>query len=113
MWNLLETAFGYAGSREAAVAEADRILRKTFPELPVNYICEASCIIKFERLTREALDRLHLRHKIDTPNFGGGTIVIVEHLRERHVVDGTKRINRWKNHGITETDAAVVIARKQ
>jgi hypothetical protein len=112
LWKRVESAFWYAGTREKAIAEADRIFRKTFPAFPEGYISESACNIQFERLTRESIGNLELRHTMNRPQFGTGTIVIVKHGGLRYVVDGTKRINRWKSQGSTETDEAVIIARK-
>jgi hypothetical protein len=112
LWKRVEAAFWYVGTREKAIGEADRIFRKTYRDFPENYISEPTCTITFERLTRESIESLELRHTLNRPQFGTGTIVIVEHEGHRHVVDGTKRINRWKSQGITETDEGVVIARK-
>jgi hypothetical protein len=112
LWKRVQAAFHYARSRERAIAEADRIFRKSFPEFPMNYISEAACDIRFERLSREMLSDLELRSTMDRPQFGTGTIIIVEHLGKRYVVDGTKRVNRWKFHNISETDQAVIISRR-
>jgi hypothetical protein len=113
LWKRVETAFYLEPSREKAIAAVDINFRKNFPTLPLSHISEETCGIRFERLTFEMLASLKLRHTIDTPARLDGIFVIVEHNGQYYVVDGTKRINRWKNRGTSATDEAVVISRRK
>ena len=111
LWALVQAAFPHAPTREKAIAEADRILRKDFPTLPPNYISEDTCTIRREWYRLAELRTLKLRHSGDRPQRDDGPVIVVEYFGARYVVDGTKRTNQRIKTNAEEPNEVLVITR--
>ena len=111
LWALVQAAFPRAPTRAKAIGEADRILRKDFPNLPPDYISEDTCTIRREWYRPAELRTLKLRHSGDRPQQDDGPIIVVEYFGARYVVDGTKRTNQRIKARAEQAHEVLVITR--
>jgi hypothetical protein len=113
LWNRVQSAFYLSPTLDKALSEVNRILRKTYSDLPQDYIDPSVCTIRQEWFGVQQLRELKLRHTLSSPKYTEGPIVVVEYLGLRHVIDGTNRVNQWIAKDSTESHEVLLISRPE
>ena len=109
---MLDTAFTLKRTRQATLAELNRLFQKRLPGLPAEQLTESNCDIWFESLTAAELKRCNPGHEDALPRQMTGPVVVFEREDSRYMFDGTNRLNVWLRDGDTDHHDVTVLKKK-